>query len=75
MVVEVKDGVPINQMISEIVFGRGTPAALYSRLESYPYTIRWVYLNLLSIAMSMFAFPLLGWLLCFIIPVIGYLAS
>jgi hypothetical protein len=36
MVVEVKDGVPINQMISEIVFGRGTPAALYSRLERYP---------------------------------------
>jgi hypothetical protein len=38
VVVEVKDGVPINLMVRERerVFGRGTPAALYSRLERYP---------------------------------------
>jgi hypothetical protein len=59
----------------ERVFGRGISAALYSRLESYTCTIRRAYLNLLSIAMSMPAFSVLGWLLRFIIQVIWYLSA
>jgi hypothetical protein len=49
MAVEVKDGVPINLMMSERVFGRGTSVALYSQLETYPLLqIVWVYLSLSS---------------------------